>query len=247
MKNWIVCAVFSLLLHGVTLASGGDVELKHVEINHDNKASLQRGAQLFNNYCLSCHSVKYMRYKRVMDDLEIPEEIMKKNLMFTSDKLEDLMIVAMPNDDAKRWFGKVPPDLSLSVRQRGEAWVYTYLVSFYQEEGSPTGVNNLVLKNASMPHVLAPLQGLQKAVFEEKPDADGQVRHVFKRFELINKGEMTTEEYERAAKDLVNYMGYLAEPIRTERQSVGIWVMLFLAVLGIFTYLLKLEYWKDVH
>lgn len=232
----------------VTLwAAGGGEYVKSVNIDHGNLASLQRGAQLFHNYCFSCHSAQYMRYKHVAADLQLPEDLVQQSLMFSDGELGDLMTTNMPASAAANWFGKAPPDLTLTVRQRGEGWVYSYLKSFYLDPSSPTGANNLVLANASMPNVLWSLQGWQRAKFKTVEDEHGHGHQEFVGFETVEPGLMSPDEFDRAVRDIVNYMGYLAEPMRLERQRIGVWVLLFLVVLGGLAYLLKREYWKDVH
>lgn len=248
MRKLIVSVGLAMSLAMPVMASeGGGHAQAMVDIDHGSIPSLQRGARLFHNYCLSCHSVQYMRYQRVGKDLKIPDDLLKQGLMFASDKPGETMTVALRSDDGNAWFGKAPPDLTLTARQRGEAWVYNYLKSFYLDPSRPTGSNNLVLQNASMPHVLWPLQGWQRAVFEDTKDANGESHKVFKKFELVQQGAMSPEEYDRAVKDITNYMGYLAEPVRLDRQRVGLKVLIFLAFLGVLAYLLKQEYWKDVH
>lgn len=219
-------------------------------VDLDNKAALQRGAQLFVNYCMGCHSAQYHRWMHVSEDLEIPRHVVEDNLIWLTDadgkkvQAGSLMEVAMDEDYGSRIFGKAPPDLTLSARSRGPAWLYNYLRTFYIEEGSPTGVNNAVLQNAAMPHVLWPLQGWQRPVYEE--DAQGEGQHIVG-FEQVTAGSMSPAEYDRAMNDLVNFMVYLGEPARLDRAAVGGWVMMFLIVLLVISYAMKKEYWKDVH
>lgn len=240
--------VIMMVWFPVTLwAAGGGEHVQSVDIDHGNLASLQRGAKLFQNYCFSCHGAQYMRYKHVAADLQIPEDLMQQSLMFADSDLGDLMTTNMPAGAAAKWFGKAPPDLTLTVRQRGEGWVYSYLKSFYLDPSSPTGANNLVLANASMPNVLWSLQGWQRAKFKTVEDQHGNGHEEFVGFEMVEPGRMSPDEFDRAVRDIVNYMGYLAEPMRLERQRIGVWVLLFLAVLAGLAYLLKREYWKDVH
>jgi ubiquinol-cytochrome c reductase cytochrome c1 subunit len=233
-------------------ASSTDYPLDKVSINLDDKASLQRGARLFVNYCLSCHSAKYIRYNRIARDLDLTEEQVSENLMFTTDKIHDTMTIAMRPKDAENWFGGVsPPDLSLVARSRGPAWIHTYLRTFYLDpEIQATGVNNLVFKDTAMPHVLWPLQGWQKLADKqgkasqgEEADAHGEE----KKLELVIAGAMTPTEYEQALDDLVNFMAYVGEPARIDRKKIGPWALLFLVVFCGVTYLLKREYWKDIH
>lgn len=219
-------------------------------INLDNKASLQRGARLFTNYCMGCHSAKYQRWMHVSEDLDIPEEVVEENLIWTTgpdgkkDHAGALMKNAMSDEYGVQVFGKAPPDLTLRARLQGPAYIYNYLRTFYIDESSPTGVDNAVLSGASMPHVLWELQGWQRPVYEEA--AHGEGKHIAS-FELVEEGSMTPEEYDRAMNDLVNFLVYLGEPARLDRTAIGGWVLLFLVLFLAFAYVLKKEYWKDVH
>jgi ubiquinol-cytochrome c reductase cytochrome c1 subunit len=225
-------------------ASGGEgVKLDDVNIDLNDKASLQRGARIFVNYCLSCHSAGYMRYNRMGHDLGISDELVKENLLFAADKVGELMTAVMPKADAKAWFGVAPPDLSLVARARGPNWFYTYMRSFYRDDKSPSGWNNTVFPHVAMPHVLYEWQGHQRAVF--KKDAHGV--DLFESFELAHPGSMSAEEYNNAMRDLTNFMVYLAEPAKLVRYQIGIYVLIFLAFFTVFAYLLKKEYWKDIH
>lgn len=254
MNVWKRIAVLGFsLLPSLASAASADVHLEHANIDVGNVQSLQRGAQLFHNYCLSCHSAQYMRYSRMAEDLNLPPELVVDNLMFAGEKIGETMTVAMPAADAASWFGKAPPDLSLTARQRGVDWVYTYLKSFYIDPGKPLGVNNLVFKDVGMPHVLWELQGWQALKSAANHEDSGSMHgegHGSKDgspFEQVTEGQLTPEEYDRAVRDLVTYMSYIAEPVQLKRTQIGVWVLLFLAVFGVFAYLLKKEYWKDVH
>jgi len=207
-----------------------------------NEASLQRGARNFMNYCSGCHSAKYIRYNRMAADLHIGEAELKQNLMFTSEKPADPIISSMPAADAKKWFGVVPPDLSLIARSRGTAYLSAFLHSFYRDPSRPTGVNNVMLPGTAMPHVLSTLQGVQTAVFKTE---DGKSE--FEKFELTDKGSLTPAQYDEFVRDTVNFLEYVGEPVQTSRQDLGIWVMLFLLLFGTFSYMLYKEYWRDVH
>lgn len=237
----LACAPFA------AVAADSGVHLDQPGNTLANTASLQRGAKYFVNYCLGCHSLKYVRYESLIEDLGITEEQLMENLLFSAEKPTAMMSIAMDDADAERWFGKTPPDLSLTARSRGADWIYTYLRSFYLDESRPVGVNNLVLPNASMPHVLAPLQGYQEAVFEDVVDADGNHHQQFVRFEEPVGGALEAEEYDEVVRDLVNFLEYVAEPVKLERQAVGIGVLTFLLVFFLFAFFLKREYWKDVH
>lgn len=246
MKRIIVCLSLALLPL-TAFAAGGDVHLDEANNNLANTASLQRGAKYYVNYCLGCHSLDYVRYNSLVDDLGITEEQLVENLMFSAEKPTEMMKIAMDNQDAERWFGVTPPDLSLTARSRGTDWIYTYLRSFYLDESRPVGINNTVLPNASMPHVLAPLQGYQRAVFEEVVDADGNRSKKFVRFEEPVGGSLKPEEYDEVVRDLVNFLDYVSEPVQLRRQEIGMGVLTFLLIFFLFAFFLKREYWKDIH
>jgi len=215
-----------------------------------NQASLQRGAAAFMGYCSGCHGLKFLRYNRIGRDLGISEELMKANLMPPGAKPGDHVLSSMPAASAdpikpaepEQWFGRAPPDLSLTARSRGADWIYSYLLSFYVDPKRSTGVNNLVLPGVSMPHVLGDLQGYQTL---EAPK-EGEEHHK-PEFELVTKGSLTPAEYKEFVGDLTNFLVYAAEPGRNHRIAVGFGALLFMLIFGICAYLLKVEYWKDVH
>ena len=248
MKKMIFAMMLAVLPMAAT-AAGGGVHLDQAPIDLTDKASLQRGAKLFTNYCLSCHSAKYMRYQRVAEDLGMTEEQVEENLMFggPDQKIGDTMQVAMPVAQSEKWLGVAPPDLSVVARARGTDWLYTYLRSFYLDESRPFGVNNTVFPDVGMPHVLWELEGLKKPVYATAEGPDGEEKKVIEGFEYVTEGEMAPAEYDKAMADLVAFMEYMGEPVKLERQRLGVWVLLFLAVLFVLSYLLKKEYWKDVH
>lgn len=217
------------------------------DISLSSRGALQRGAKYFVNYCLSCHGARYSRYNRVGADLGLTEKQVEDSLIFTRQKVGELMTVTFQEEDALQWFGSVPPDLTLVARSRGPDWLYTYLKSFYLDETRPFGVNNALFSNVSMPHVLWELQGWQRPVYKTAVSADGSEKQVLAAMELVEPGSMTAEEYDRVVRDLVTFMAYLSEPIALKRKGMGVWVLLFLlALLGV-TFALKREYWKDVH
>jgi ubiquinol-cytochrome c reductase cytochrome c1 subunit len=199
------------------------------------------------NYCSGCHSAQYVRFNRLGADLGLSEAQLQDNLMFAAERPFDTIQVAMPAVDAKRWFGQPPPDLSLIARSRGADWLFGFLTSFYQDDTRATGMNNLLLPGASMPHVLWELQGIQRAVYRIENDAAGNEHEVFDRFEHTTAGSMSTEEYKEFVRDIVTFLEYISEPVKLERIQLGIWVMFFLLVFFLFAYALKKEYWKDVH
>jgi ubiquinol-cytochrome c reductase cytochrome c1 subunit len=235
-----------ILVPVLTLAAEDGVHLDKANIDPDNQQSLQRGARLFVNYCLSCHAAGLMRYERMGQDLGISELQVAENLMFTGGKVGDLMTVATDPEDAVEWFGTVPPDLSVIARARGVDWLYTYLRSFYLDPSRVTGVNNLVFPDVGMPDVLWELQGWQKPVITTVKDADGTEHKVID-LELVKPGLMSPKEFDRAVRDLVNFLDYMAEPGKHDRQALGVKVILFLLVFLVVAYLMKKEFWKDVH
>jgi len=234
--------ILSLILAAVTpatLAAEATEPLDPVYINLDDKVSLQRGARLFVNYCLSCHSAAYMRYNRMARDLGISESALRDNMLFAAERSGELMKVAMAESDAKSWFGTVPPDLTLITRVRQPEWVYSYLRRFYMDPDTSHGWNNSLFPNVAMPHVLYELQGVQRFT--------GHDEHGNPQFEMVSQGSMSPEEYDQAMQDLTNFLVYLGEPAKLERYSIGAMVMLFLAALLVLVYFLKKEYWRDVH
>ena len=218
-------------------------ELLDANVSLGSKASLQRGARTFVNYCLSCHSAAYMRYNRLVEDLDLSEEAVEKNLMFTTNKIGNTMTVAMQPQDAEQWFGVAPPDLSVIARSRGADWLYSYLLGFYLDDSRPTGMNNLYFPDTAMPHVLWELQGLQRLV-EAQEDAHG---HRGPNLEIVVPGKLDRSQYEKTVRELVSFMVYLAEPAKLVRYRVGFWTIAFLLVLLAATYLMKRDYWKDIH
>jgi ubiquinol-cytochrome c reductase cytochrome c1 subunit len=241
----VVAAAFLVLPLAAHASEGGSYPPAGNDVR--NRASLQRGARNFMNYCSGCHSAKFVRYDRVARDLVIPDAELKANLMFTSEKPYDTIRAAMPADDAKRWFGVVPPDLSLMSRARGPDYISAFLHGFYADASRPTGVNNVVLPGTAMPHVLADLQGVQKATFVTRPGEGGTQVTELEKFELAQPGALSPEKYDEFVRDTVNFLEYIGEPMQVERRDLGVWVMLFLLVFSAFSYLLYKEYWKDVH
>ena len=245
-KKWIAllaAAGTALLFSAAALASGGG-SLQQAGNDLTDRASLQRGAQAYMSYCSGCHSLKYLRYSRMAEDLGLTEDQVMANLNFTGAKVGEQIHVSMSKEQGDKWFGKMPPDLSLISRVRGPDWIYTYLKSFYLDESRPLGWNNKLFPNASMPNPLWDLQGLQHAEFGE-PDAAGE-RHP-ERLVVTSPGSVNAAEYDQTVRDITNFLEYAGEPAVLKRQSMGVWVVLFLALLAFLAYLLKEEYWKDVH
>ena len=266
MKNYLLALVLSLVPALGFAAEGGGWPLADVKFDPTNKPSLQHGAQLFMNYCMGCHSLKYERYERLSKGLGIPEDMVLTNLRFNPDaKIGDLMENAMPIKDAKQWFGAAPPDLTLETRARGPQWVYTYLRTFYKDPSRPWGVNNKVFPSVGMPDVLLELQGVQECepgpVLAENGgvrrdpltgqevlfDADGKALNPCGRLKVTEPGKLKPEEFDAAMYDLTNFLNYIAEPMQVQRRHTGVFVLLFLGVLFVFAWLLNREYWKDVH
>lgn len=214
--------------------------------------SIKRGAKHFANYCMSCHSAKFMRFNRIAKDTGMEEGELRESMIFTRDskgkpsKIGDLMLVSMSDDYAKQAFGGAVPDLSLTARSRGADWLYTYLRTFYVDPYRPTGMNNVQFADVGMPHVLWELQGAQKAVYASE-EHDGVTVEYIDRLETITPGIMTAKEYDAFSTDLVNFMVYLAEPVQAERMNLGWKVLLFLIFFFVFAFMLKKEYWKDIH
>lgn len=244
MKKLLALALF-LFAPALALASSASLKLDRAPIDLNNLPSLQRGAQVFVNYCLNCHSANYMRYNRLRD-LGLSEQQVRDNLMFAADKVGETMTVAMRTKDAAQWFGVAPPDLTVIGRSRGGDWLYTYLRDFYRDPERPTGWNNLVFPNVGMPHVLVHLQGVQVLKVEESTDVHGHKVQT-PRLVLQSPGTLTPVQYDQLVGDLVNYLVYMGEPAGMKRVQIGIAVLLFLAIFIALSWLLKRAYWKDVH
>jgi ubiquinol-cytochrome c reductase cytochrome c1 subunit len=243
----LLIVILSMVFTPVTVFAAEGSALDRVEVSLDDKVSLQNGAKLFLNYCMSCHSAQYMRYNRMAADLDIPENLVKKHMIFGDAKIGDPMTITMTEEDGEAWFGVAPPDLSLIGKLRDPEWLYTYLRTFYIDHSTATGWNNKVFPNVAMPHVLADLQGVQKPIYHTETDANGLEQTSVTGFELIREGSMSPREFDAAMRDLTNFLYYMGEPARMVRVGWGIWTMLFLAVFGILAFLLKKEYWRDVH
>ena len=240
----------------LALAAGEHVRLDRAPIDEHDLTSLQRGAKIYVNYCLGCHSAGYMRYNR-LEELGLTPQQIRDNLIFTGAKVGDLMKSSMSSKEAKEWFGAPPPDLTVIARSRaspdgsGADWLYTYLRGFYRDPLRPTGWNNVVYRDVAMPHVLWQVQGEQelRTVVVEIPQGDEEevVKHELQKLVLVRPGLMSPLEYDLFVRDLVNYMAYMAEPAKRTRIELGIYVILFLGVLFVLTYLLKKEFWKNVN
>ncbi len=264
--------LLSLFLPLASIASEAGLHLDEMDPDLHDQASLQRGAKTYMNYCMGCHSLKYQRYLRTATDLGIPEPLMLEHLIFDPNvRIGDLMENSITEENAKVWFGAAPPDLTLYTRLKGgPSYLYTYLRSFYEDKSRPFGVNNLLFENVGMPHVLAGLQGVQRKVCKQIPklaanggemrdpltseyvteEKCGQelVERGYSPLELVpGTGSLSAEEYDQVAYDLSNFLFYIGEPIRLERERIGVYVLLFLAFFFVFTYLLGREYVKEIH
>jgi ubiquinol-cytochrome c reductase cytochrome c1 subunit len=255
-------------------SAGGGLDLLSTRVNVEDTASLQRGARIYVNYCLGCHSLSFLRYERMGRDLGLSAEQVSDNLLYAADKITAPMSIAMRVDDARKWFGVAPPDLSVISRARGPDWLYSYLTTFYADANPsrPFGVNNVVFEDVGMPHALLPFQGLQTYVRGETPEGatqvhalgltldgddilvrksatmpDGSHVPVVDRLTVTEPGEMSPGEYRSAMRDLVNFLVYAGEPSQLQRQALGFWVVLFLVMLALILRALYKEYWKDVH
>ena len=242
-----------MLAMGLTLgaqASVGGLALDKAPNKINDMAALQNGAKLFVNYCLNCHSAAFMRFNR-LTDIGLTEQQIKDNLLVTNSKVGDTMKAAIDPQQAKAWFGANPPDLTVIARSRagaggtGADYLYTYMRTFYKDPEKPTGWNNLVFPNVGMPHVLWELQGDRRPIYEEHKEA-GHAAQVFKGWEQVKPGTMTTVQYDEAVGDLVNYLQWMGEPAQNTRVRVGVWVLLFLAVFTVFAWRLNAAYWKDI-
>lgn len=245
MMRQLFIALFVMMPLAALAAGGESLPFDH-DANLGNQASLQRGAKMFMNYCSGCHSLEYMRYQRIADDLEIPEDVLENNLMLTRGKIHDTIQGTMPSEKAADWFGKAPPDLTLTARERGADWIYSFLMSFYLDDSRPSGVNNVVMSNTAMPAVLAPLQGFQ--TLEHADEGDGESHgDGAPQFKLAQEGQLSPAEYKRAVADITNFLVYVGEPAKLVRYSLGFKVLVFLLLFTALAYMLKREFWRDVH
>jgi ubiquinol-cytochrome c reductase cytochrome c1 subunit len=249
-KTMISMQRIALFLAGVLAAlavhaAGGGENLEHANTQVSNRAMLQRGAAMYMDYCAGCHSLKYVRYSRLARDLGLSEEQVMANLVLGDGKFGDTIENALTEADGTAFFGKAPPDLSLVARSRGVDWVYTYMKSFYRDPSAVVGWNNTLLTNASMPHVLWELQGIQEARFADagEPGADPVVEQL----ELVQGGLLSPGQYDAALRDLASFLEYAGEPAVLQRKAIGVWVLLFLSLFTLLAWFLQQEYWKDVH
>lgn len=251
--------LLALLLSATVLAAGGEERaLDAMKPDLRDQPSLQRGMALYMNYCMGCHSLEHARYERSAQDLGIPLDLAGQHLIFDGTRIGERMENAMPREKAEKWFGVSPPDLSLIARARSPEWLYTYLRSFYEDSSRPWGVNNRLFPDVAMPHPMLALQGMQhcmpgpvlapnRGIKRDPFTGEDVLEDPCGRFAISVPGTMTPVEYDTAMYDLVNFLAYVAEPYALERVRIGIYVMLFLALLLVFSWLLSREYWKEVH
>lgn len=254
MKKLLLSLLMAFgLVSGAAASEGGIQWDQFPKEKMSDVASLQNGAKLFVNYCLNCHSAAFMRYNR-MRDLDLTEDQIKKNLLFATDKVGDVMKTSLDPKQAKEWFGAVPPDLSVIARSRsgangtGADYLYTYLRSYYRDETKPTGWNNLAFPSVGMPHALWELQGQRAAKFEVVKDAHDPTKttHRFVGYEQLTPGKLDGRQYDEAVGDLVAYLNWMSEPVQGQRVRLGVWVLIFLAVFTVIAWRLNASYWKDV-
>lgn len=248
-RRWLVLLGWIGVSLAYASASMG-INLQPITIDLQDKAKLQRGAKMFMNYCSGCHALRYMRYNRMAQDLglttfdgEVDSDLLYSNLIFTKAKIQDPIQISMLPTDALKWFGIVPPDLSLTVRERSASWVYTYLKTFYVDKSRPFGANNLLIADVSMPNILEPLAGRYIAVNAENQPDPKAISHLL----LIEKGSMNQHEFDSAVQDLVTFLAYVAEPVKLVRYHIGVMVLVYLGIFLIIAYLLKKAYWQRLH
>jgi ubiquinol-cytochrome c reductase cytochrome c1 subunit len=250
MKRLILILLAALGIASGAQASEG-VAWDKAPNNVNDLASLQNGAKLFVNYCLSCHSAAFMRYNR-LGDIGLTEQQIKDNLLFASDKVGDTMKASIDPKQAKEWFGANPPDLTLVARSRsghggtGADYLYTYLRTYYRDPAKATGWDNLAFPNVGMPNVLWELQGVREPQFDTTEEHGHQVK-VFRGWKQVSPGTMTPLQFDQAVGDLVGYLQWMSEPAQNSRVRVGVWVLLFLGVFTVFAWRLNAAFWKDIH
>lgn len=255
MKKQLFALLFALVPFSALAAT--EAELPHsMTPDLNDKASLQRGMQMFVNYCMGCHSLEYQRFSRAAEDLDMPQDLVEENLIFSPDlAFNDQMRIAMSEEDGENWFGAPPPDLTLHGRLRGTDWIYSYLLSFYKDPERPTGVNNEVFDLVAMPNVLEPLQGVQEKVCAEsdRPIEGAELDSLTGKYQscevlqVTQPGQLEPEEFEEAVYDLTNFLAYVGEPSKLQAQTLAPKVLIFIFIFGVIAYLLKREYWRDIH
>ncbi|MFT4196017.1 cytochrome c1 [Ottowia sp.] len=250
-KKLVFSLVLAVSLGGGAHAAGGGIAWDKAPANTTDLASLQNGAKIFVNYCLSCHSAAFMRFNR-LQDIGLTEQQIKDNLLFTTEKVGDTMRASIDPLQAKAWFGANPPDLTLIARSRagaggtGADYVYTLMRAYYRDGTKPTGWNNLAFPSIGMPNPLWQLQGERKPLFETREDHGHEVHAFTGRWEQVSPGTMTPLQFDQAVGDLVNYLQWMGEPAQNKRVKIGVWVLLFLLLFTLLAWRLNAAYWKDV-
>lgn len=248
--------LLAMLLLSILVAGAAESSVSHtMKPDINDQASLQTGMKLYVNYCMGCHSLQYQRYSRAAVDLGIPQDLLEENLIFSPDvAFNDAMQAAMHGGDAEGWLGAAPPDLTLNARLRGTDWIYSFLLGFYRDPERPTGVNNTVLDAVAMPNVLEPLQGVQELACAPinqpgKMQSDTLVNQTQSCaiLQLAQPGAMSSAEFEEAVYDLTNFLTYVADPAKLKAHKVAPKVLIFIFIFGVIAYLLKREYWRDIH
>ncbi len=257
MKRLIIIIILGFSITLAQASSVGGVRLKQPHLERRNKASLKRGAKTYLAYCLTCHSLQYMRYNGLAQMLDFPTErgqmiklLRQETLLPQNAKPSDAIITPLASSQARTLYGVVPPDLSLKAREKGVAWLNTYLLNFYEDKSRPSGVNNLIVPNTGMPNILGPLQGVQQPRFAiHKTEIDGKMTDVkeISGLKLVQIGSLSHQEFDETINDLVNFLDYVSEPAKQFRINLGVWVVLFLIIFAIITYFLKQVFWTDVH
>ncbi len=248
MKKLLFILISLIATTEVMAAGGGSYIGEKVQSNIRSVDSLRNGAKTYMNYCMGCHSMDYQRYNRVAQDLNLTEDEMMNGLVLTDAKFADKMTIAMTKEQSAAWFNKaVAPDLTVIAKARGVDWLYNFLINFYADPTRPSGWNNLTFENASMPHILWELQGIRTAHFETHTDEEGNEHKEFKNFETVEAGTLSEQAYKDLATDLVNFLDYSSEPAQLIRMSYAPWVLLFVAVFTFLAYLLKVNYFRDIH
>ena len=241
-----IVALVGMCVVSSVQAAGSGFPLQPANIDPTDQESLRSGAQTFADFCLNCHSLSLMRYNRVAKDLGLPETEIESRMIFTGAKTGDTMDIAMKRNDAKRWFGTNPPDLSVVARARGVDWIYTYLRSFYQDPSRPWGVNNAVFKDVAMPNIFWQQQGEQSPKFNTVVDSEGFEHQVISELTPTKPGSMSPEQFDKMIRDLTNFLHYVGEPAKQQRLALGKWVLIYLAIFFVVVLLLKKEFWRDV-
>lgn len=243
----VVALILLLWLPLLSVATTKSVALEHVDASLSDVVSLQKGAELFSYYCVACHSAQYLRYEQLQKDVQIADSVLQQQVTLGRTERNHGIKANLSKEDAKKGFGLIPPDLSYIAKTKDPNWLYTYLRSFYRDPKSQTGWNNLVSPNTMMMNTLSGLQGVQVPLYDIVVTNNGEKKQVFTKFNLIHAGEMSPQEFNQAIRDLTRFLVYMGEPSKLVRYNYGLWVMAFLLIFAVLAYLLKKEFWRDVH